>query len=302
MILDNSILVATVECSTKVVMLYVLHWRSKEPKDAADVGNACHSGWEYHLKGFGIEESLTAFRNEYYKRLGQDPVVEERLGYLNVEKILREWLNRWPLEKLPFIADPQTVESGITVKLNDDFELFCKIDAPVRDRQTGQPWPLDHKTTGRINHWWVRKWKLASQLSGYTYGMQQSTGEIVPGAIINALELGKLPDSSRKCKKHNLKFSECQAQHMVSQIFVVHRSPEVLANWHRDAVLAASKFALIKKVYADLSYIPAVPQEGQFNGSCIFCEFNGWCMAGRPLHVVEQTMVQERWEPWEERK
>lgn len=302
MILDNSILMATVTCSTQAVMEYILNWRSKEPMDAANVGNAVHVGIEYHFKGYGLEDCLAAFRDEYYKRLGPDPVVDERLGYLNVEKILREWIVRHPLEKLPFIVEAELVERGITVPLDPggEFELYCKIDAPVRDRQTNQPWPLDNKTTGRINHWWLRKWKLASQLTGYVWGEAQRTGEIVPGAIINAIEIGKLPDSNTKCKKHGVKYAECSSQHMVSQIFVVHRTQEALANWHRDALMAAKKFKFLQKVYPDLSYMPAVPMEGQFNGGCVFCDFKDWCAGGRQLGQVEYTMKQERWAPWEE--
>lgn len=297
---DNSILTTTEKCSLNAVMEYVLHLRTKAPKDAAHVGNAFHKGLEWHFKGYDVERCLSEFKREYYALLGESPVVEERLGYTNCETILGEWLRRHPLDKLPFVADPALVETGVIVELDEggEFDFFAKIDAPVRAREDNTLWPMDNKTRSWINAWWIKKFRMGSQMTGYIWTLGKKFEEIVPGAFINAIQVDLLPSSERKCKKHGVKFSECSRMHMVSQLLMITRLPEVVEQWHRNAIAAARKFRVLKQVYPSVEYIPAVPQEGQFSEACTFCEFKDFCAAGKPLSWVESEFVYTKWEPW----
>lgn len=297
---DNTRLSAAACCDTQYVLRHKFGFVTVEGNDAANVGIAVHKGFEGHFRLMSIEDSLGAFRQEYYSLLGPDPVVDERLGYNNVETILGEWMRAHPVEKLPFIHNPQVVDVAVDVPLGEGFRFWAKIDLPeIQMKADGLSWIMDHKSTGKINTWWLKKFKLASQLTGYTWGEGRRTGRKITGALLNVVELSLLPSSSRKCKTHGVKYSECRAQHANWQVFALTRTEEVLQSWHRDALGLAKVCRDLLEWYPTVDYIPAIPQRGMFNGSCQLCDYLKFCQAGRPLSRINQWFKVEEWAPWD---
>lgn len=302
MVIDNSVLEVVEQCSLKALMKHAWHYSMQSNKDAANAGNAMHEMLRVYFREEDSKLALNALMMEYHKLFQGKTVEEERLGWSNINTIAEEWLKTHPIEKFPFVADRNLVDIGYIIPLDTkgEIDFFVKIDLPVRDRITGLPWVCDHKTRKLISSWWMKQFKNGSQLTGYVWAETKRTKEMIPGIYLNVIELSLLPRSNRKCPVHKVKYSECSRFHMKSQLFVLTRNLEVIKAWHRDALAAAKRWKVMKKVYPDPGYISAVPQEGQFRGSCMFCEFLPFCVAGKPERMLK-GMGHEKWEPWLEK-
>jgi len=143
-------------------------------------------------------------------------------------------------------------------------------------------------------------------MSTYIWLKQQTTDEIVTGAYINAIQLNKLPDvrykqdgGEYKCKTHKCVISECRQQHANFALGITTRTPEALADWHKDAVALAKRFKVLTEYFGDRALLPYVPQQGKFNGGCTFCQFKDFCVANRNPDLIESMLVHSPWEPWE---
>ena len=162
--------------------------------------------------------------------------------------------------------------------------------------------PLDHKTTAQsLGLYWQKKWKLGSQLSGYVWGTMMETGKPCPFAYVNALRMNKLPDSSRKCYVHQMKYSECRCEHTEFQLLTYGRERHNLEQWRRDAILLARKYQRIREAYPDIEVVQYAPCEGTFlgMGGCSGCEFSKYCRMGKRPEFADALLVRGEWKPWE---
>lgn len=260
LVVDNSILETVAMCSTKAVTLHILGLTSKKEKAAAFAGKCAHSALHHHFLGKSLDIALTVFKNLYHD-FSADQLVEERLAYANLTTILEEWMKHNPPEKFPFVPVIEDAEKGLRVALVEGIDFFALVDLPVRDKDTGAISPLDHKTTGKITSWWTKKFGLGSQLTGYIWTCGQYYGEVCARAYVNAIEFGKLPDSSRKCSKHGMKYIECRHLHAKWEMLVTSRSHEQLVEWHNTAVWLAGKFRDLQK-FGMLEMLPFVRMQG----------------------------------------
>jgi hypothetical protein len=207
------------------------------------------------------------------------------------------WLKRHPVESFPWVV--REAEKVVGVPLCEGIEFFMKRDLLVEMKDTKICYPLDHKTTGKITSWWSNKFKLGSQMTGYVWGTGQEQGNTPPGAFINAIELGKLPEpGEKKCATHKTPYAECWQAHAKGELFIVGRTPEKLETWYKDACELARRlrdFALVGKNW-DL--VRMLPQEGMFNDGCTFCEFAEFCRYDRRPETVETFLQFSPWEPW----
>jgi len=299
-IVDNSRLVATASCSTQALLRYHFGYTSVEEKIAAEAGKGAHKALAAFFKGESVEASIEEF-SAYYKAMAEENVPStDRLAWVNVADVMQEFFDTHPIDRFPFEPMVEHIETGVQVPLVDDIEFFALIDLPVREKNTGALYPVDHKTTGKISSWWAKKFRIGSQMTGYVWAMQQKFGEQSPGAFINAIEFSKLPDSTKKCKVHKVPYIECRKQHMKSDLFIVGRDEYMLTSfWLGQAKMLAKRFFALCQAYPTLEYLQYAPVEGQFNDSCTFCEFKDFCLSGRKPELVEGLYVYKPWEPWE---
>lgn len=299
---DNERLKTVAQCDTRYVMRHVLGLTGKDAKDAANAGSAVHDSLEMYFRSMGDKPAaMEALATSWDGYFGDIAPLEQRLSLGNIYDIMDVWYDAHTVDVLPFTWDPNTVDVALSTPLMDGFEMFLKIDLPVYMKADGMPWVLDHKTTGKINAWWLKPFKMASQLTGYIWGQGQRLAGMPMGeALINAIELSELPSSRRKCKKHGVKFSECRKQHANWQVFTLTRNAGTLASWKREAEVFARKCKRLDEGYRDLGLLEGVRMQGQFNGSCNqFCEYLKFCQMGRPIDMVAGMFVGERWAPWD---
>jgi len=321
-LIDNSTLAALAQCTARTAVINVMGFKSSEESAALLCGKAVHAGIEVFLRGGTIDSALERFAQMYQEWSDNNLAPGNPREYSNVAKILGRWLEENPLDRLPYVVQPDKIEIYFTVPLNDptdscdvcggaheggEFMLTGLIDAIVTSKDGRLFFPLDHKTTASFNQDFIKKFRNDSQISGYSYALSYLTGQPVTGALINVIEIKRLPtDPKRKCKERGVRYEECGILHAKYQFFSPDRSAAQVESWRRTALRLAHEyrdlFELLKgNAAADLTdrerfeIVQQLPTEGEFNGGCVFCSLFDWCSTGRIPAMAEATL---RWDPW----
>lgn len=334
---DNTTLRATAQCESEVALRHVLGYTVLgEEAYALECGTATHEVMADYFKGKSAEYCLQKYELLYHgysedQGLDHPEHPAYRLSWTNTDKILKEWFETHPLDGFSFRVNPELVEVGFEVPLSDEcvcghdeplhsrlggqprclfegcscqayrpaFVMWGRLDAIVQSQHDGSIYVLDHKTTGRLTPYWTEKFRMDSQMSGYTWAAQKTLGMPVVGVYINAIEYSKLPDSSRKCTNHGVPYSECGPLHMKSELLIYTRSPDQLEEWRLSAIQLARKYRELHRTIPDLATaLTNTRMEGTFTGACGFCTFNKFCQANRPPHYASSMLVHQPWRPY----
>jgi hypothetical protein len=257
----------------------------------------------------------------------------DRLAHANVRLILETYLDKHhPDTSYPWLTDPKNVEVGVAAELyvtklcfcghdedahdkfTDPHEGFCDacdctsfqnklvhvgvLDILGTSRSTGDLCPVDHKSCSQLNARFVHQYEMDSQLSGYMWQASQLMRKPCHTAFINAIEIGVVPSSNRKCPAHGVEYAECGPEHIKFQIIgPIERTDRQIEEWRAGAIALALKYRqLLTHTHKS---IHKVRMEGTFNGSCAYCEFREWCIADRPSKQVDKMFTQRPWKPWE---
>jgi hypothetical protein len=113
---------------------------------------------------------------------------------------------------------------------------------------------------------------------------------------INGLELSLIPTSMRRCQIHATKYEECGSLHPNHQLIgPCTRTPYQLASWRETAITLIQQYLYNLEVFSDLDNIGAARQEGRFNGSCQYCEYQKICRQDRSIFAVETHLTNRPW-------
>lgn len=301
-VVDNSTL-KSIACSTRALMRYHHGFTSREEKATLEAGTAAHAALAAYLDPLGMgqgvaEFALDIFDNAYREWAEANVASGDRLSWANTRLILAQWFAKYPLDALPFTV--KHVEIGFQFPLTPagDIAVCGRMDGIVQMHADGALMVLEHKTTGNLSPWWLQKFYLDSQLSGYISGARAHLGGAnVVGAVLNAIEFKKLPDSTRKCRDHGTSYAECGIQHAKFEMTSVTRTPAMLEEWRKSALHLAKRWRDLKAKYPKLEQIPQVRTQGTFiEGFCGFCEMKDWCAAGRPMELVDSMFIKDPWD------
>lgn len=296
---DNSILSSVARCSTEAHLRHVLGYTTAEEQATLKAGTAFHVAMESWFTIGKIEDAVLAFATSYQEWAEANVSEDDRLSWSNTSRITRYWLETHPSHALPFTVRPDLVEVGFAHPLTDDGTImFCgRLDAVAR--YTDAVYLVEHKSTGRITQTWLQKWRLDSQPTGYIWGARQHLNEPVVGVILNAIEFSRLPTSDRNCTRHAVPYAECGHLHGNTEMIVVTRTDEQLAEWRKTAVHLAQRFRDLLARFPTLDDAHRVRMQGTFNGSCGWCAFNNYCAIGRPASYVQANLRHDPWRPYD---
>lgn len=295
---DTSTLKAVAACHTQAGMRYHLGYTSADERSALKAGTAIHEALAVWFRGGSLTATMAALAYHYQSWAEANVPPADRLAYPAVASILNHWCVTHPLSQFPVRIVPTMVEVGAQAPLVEDGSILFvgRMDKVGRD---SNGWMVgDIKTTGMITSAWLDAFELDPQLTGYVWLLQQHIGEPVKGAFITAIELPKLPTSTKKCEKHAVSYTECKLLHAKSEVVLTARTPEQIESWRWDAVRLAKEYLQLIQHVPEVAAIHAANMRGRFNRSCMFCEFKGWCKLDRPIHMVESLFVQSPWLPY----
>ena len=302
--IDGSTLDAVASCSTEAVLRYVLDYTSREERAELNAGNAVHGALAAWFADEKRDDVLGIFNTAYYAWATENVPADDRLSYGNVYKIMSTWLDNHPVQSFPFQVRKENIEVGFSFPLDDhnEFVWVGRMDLLGDDLRGNQLFVVDHKTTGRISHYWAKKFRLAASLTGYIWAAQQHVGDTqVTGAYINAIELAKLPsDATRKCKEHAVPYTECGMLHAKAQLIgPFTRTPQQIDEFKKTAIYLGRKYKSLLQRFSDVRRLHRVRMQGTFTNACSFCSFYEFCVNGRPIERVDSYLQKEPWEPFE---
>lgn len=294
---DNTLLCDIAKCDAAGIARHGLGLRGTEEKVAADIGNVFHTALEQHFRGAGKDVVLGVLQAEHEKLFPNNiQPSEDRFTLANCLKIMGRYCDIRPVERFPF--EPVQFERTVGFELAEDITFYAKRDLLVRDKNSGMTAPLDHKTTRTITDWWSKRFRMTSQMSGYIWAGQQESGQPCGECYVNAIEVGLVPASSRKCATHKVPYAECGIEHIRFELLIYERSPEMIEAWKRDAIILARQFDVLRRAFPTVEHLPFARRNGAFNDSCTFCEFKKWCKVGFDAGMMNGLVESERWEPW----
>lgn len=304
---DNTLLSAFAACQTKGYLRHIKNVAGSEESAALKLGEAIHAGLESHLLGSPAGMSFRIFERLYrpFAEI-QFPDEDNARCWTNASQLFSAWLTLHPLDTLPYapveINEQILVEQAVAAPLTSTITMVGKLDALVRDKETGLLYVLDHKTGGG---WepssYDRQFLLGSQISGYLWLMSrwletQGVTEPIAGAFINYIPIKAIPASTTKCKLHGVAYKECGVQHVQGSLLgPFTRTEQQLQDWQQEA----ERLALAYVAMRDSKQVEAIGMEGVFNGSCRFCEFFDFCRMGRPWADVDSLYEVNKWAPWD---
>lgn len=321
--IDNSTLRAAANCDTEAVVRYVLGLTTLEEKATLRSGSALHEAMAEYLRTEGDKyAAMNAFTVEYQVWAEENVPAEDRLSYANTARILDGWFELHPLAALPFRVEPTMVEIGFAFPLTAEGECVCghhrddhptccdcpdflaiiftgRLDGLARASHDGGLYVLENKSTGRINDVFIRRFRLDSQVTGYTWAAEQHFGEPILGVLINAIEFSKIPGSDKKCPTHAVAYVECGALHAQSKLMVVNRTPEKIRAWRKAALRLTDRYRRIAASVTDISQVKRLAMQGMFSGECVWCAFADWCAVDRPVELIGNMLQHDPWSPFD---
>lgn len=298
---DNTLLCDVAKCDALALVRHGFGLTSREPKIAAEVGNIFHSALEAYFLGREQSTIEEIFNNEYARVFPTGQQAQEaRFAYENLLIILKRYIEINPLSRLPF--EVVEAEQIVGATLESDIMFWAKRDLLVRDKMSGIYAPLDHKTTGKINAFWLAKYKYSSQMTGYVWITQELFNQPLRDCYINAIELALVPSSNKRCKLHGVNYNECGKEHIAFNLLIYSRTMEQIIAWKRDAIILSRQFEKLRKTFNSLEAIPYARRNGVFSNSCDFCEFKCWCVRNFSINMKDAFVIESKWQPWENNK
>lgn len=293
----NSILMGMAQCSTKAALAYVHKLALSEQAAAPFVGTCAHLSLAKYIAGAPKEQCLDAFIEAYRDFDAEHVPGDDRLAMTNVVKVLGNFIDTHPLMSMPFRCDSRLTEITFVQPLADDVVMVGTIDALVE--WNGRFYVLDWKTTGNMSSTWLKKFRMSTQITGYTYAAIHQCHKEVLGGFIGAIEIKKVSSADRKCPEHGVKYVECGVLHCKSDILgPIQRTPEQLEAWREEAVYHARRYKDLCLSVRDLTNIARLRMEGTFNESCTLCDFHDYCMVGRPENLARTMFTRSSYDPY----
>lgn len=290
---SNNSLKTVATCDLQSVLKHGYRLVSRDEAASLRCGIAVHTTFETFFKTGDVEQALTAFTNDYQEWSDLNLHPKDRRCYDNVFATLHEWFERYPtLDTLPYTVDPQLVELEVAVPLDDEGEyvLTGRVDAVVES--DGHLYVMDHKTAAKIDAFWASQFKNDSQMSGYTWAVQQQLGRPIVGVLINGIQVGKLPSAANRfCKTHQTDYESCGPKHATFELVALGRTPEQLDQWRSSAIKLAKSLTVLRQTVQGIPIedldLDLFLAQGQFNGGCRWCDFREFCEAGKPLRQLK---------------
>lgn len=284
---SNNSLTEVNKCSTMAYVHKVMGLRLKEefrePEPWTVAGSAIHAARLEHLVHRDVDAAMDLF-DEMYREYSVMANQSGKYSYVNIALLLRAWLTK----TTPIVEtwDVLSTESFFSVELLPGIFYEGFVDAVCKRVGTAVPFCYELKTRTSESPWWLKKWPMNPQPTGYHWVLQQQYPDLIVGEpVVEVLYMDDLKPGKAKCKLHSVPKSECAAEHVNYQTIPVPRKDSDIQTWLAEARRSAQKLQQLY-LYKDqpkegLDY---ADQEGIYTDACMFCDVQSFCRSGRPAH------------------
>ena len=291
---DYTTLSTVASCDTKAVLRHVMGLTGNNSTEAL-AGQHGHSVLEAHFRGVPKSDALDHLQPYFNHCRSSGIQPGEAWCAEDLHSILSDWLDANPADNFPIT--PVQSELKFTVPLTSDaqYNLTGRIDlVGVIDNKLI---PCDHKFRSSTSDWWLKKFNLRAQLTGYCYALKCLYDAPVSEAYINVINVPKLPAESRtKCRLHKTPYYQCRTLHVNHFLRSYVRTEAQIEPW-RQTTLALMKHLKWLESCVNQEVWENVQQQGTFNDACTFCEFAIFCELGRPWPDAAKLFDYKPWNP-----
>lgn len=184
-------------CHLQYKYTYIDKLAPKEKSQALQVGDIVH-----RLIHLWITGDLTP------KIIEDLDILVQKLNPENTEEItsdvvtqaaslIKGYFNKYQDDSLSFISSEVHIEHDLGPCI-----LVMKVDAIARP-EDGKLWRVEHKTTSRMDSYYLNGLKGGLQGALYDFGIEQTFKEVLSGTIYNILVKTKIPQYDRAYTKIN---------------------------------------------------------------------------------------------------
>lgn len=298
---DNSMLKAFAECEMAGWLRYIQHRTTPSEKAALRAGGDTAKALALLRQGHGVEVALAEFDRQYQAWSAKHVPAGDRLAWQNCRVVLEQYMKfGWPEQQQRFTVVHELIEVAFELPLDATGEIMYMGRTDAGGFWDGLDMVVfDDKTTGSLNEYWAKKWRMDSGQSGYVWALRQLGYPSVIGTVINGIEYRQLPsDPSRKCSTHKQSYAECRPRHAKYGFYgPFPREPQFLEEWRADAISLAQRMRQVADEAPTLEYARELPMTGQFKGACGNCEFMDLCLSGRSPALIEANTIELKWDP-----
>lgn len=291
---DFTTLATVARCPVAAALRHVLGLRGETSKEAL-AGQIGHRVIERYFRGEPAEACLSELDayDEYCRT--NDVLPGEAWNAEDFRLILKGWMEHNRIDSFPIT--PALTELKFTVPLVEDgsYNLTGRID--LIGMFQGKLVACDHKFRSSTSDWWLKKFRMRAQLTGYAYALHCLYGAPISEVFINVVNVPRLPEAStRKCKTHKAYYHECRHLHVSHFLRPYLRSKAQIEPWRESVVHLMNELETIQQIVKGEHY-ELLPQTGSFNDSCTFCEFVQFCDMGCPWEDAGQLFAYDPWDP-----
>lgn len=237
-----------------------------EGSDAHDMnwGAGIHAGLEAHYQGKGWSEIEGAFKKEYPSNLKEDDLAKTVEGGV---ECLKKYIAHYSEQDQNWEV-LATEEAGVVRIDGEDHDLH--IDLVARNRQSGDVYLWDHKTTSKVASpaYW-KSYELSGQLTRYCVFVKEKYGNCA-GAIINNISVKHL--------KIRNKYGEGPGLVVNFERQLFNRTPAQIKYW----MDSDSDWMRLIRMCEQTNVWPKA-----LNKLCGWCEFYELCLASGDEQIKE---------------
>jgi hypothetical protein len=304
-IVSHSMLATATLCETKAVA-QTMNWTTGTASSDAPMmaGQCAHLAWEQWLLGQPPEVVIRTFRDAYKPFSDAYVLSDDRLHLSNLERVFEAFCAQCMLSEQPFEvvvrAGEIQSENQMFASLGhneqyDDVVISDKSDGIVRNKDTGDLYSLEWKSTGSwLGDDTMAKYLLDDQVTTHTHVCREN-GYDVKGVLMFIVQFSKLPvpafktnkkgeTTPAKCRTHSIATQDCWPSHLRFQRFFVDRSEEQINQWKREAEREAYKYADAVESFRAAGNTftgSGIGMQGLFNGTCSNCFMKTVCLQDR---------------------
>jgi hypothetical protein len=205
----------------------------------------------------------------------------------------RNDLNEFEVHRLTPTSEKLTECAG-SVYISDEHLLYFRMDAILKDKQSGLLFPQEHKT-GSSTYMWVEQWDLAMQIYTYLYVMYcMFNAEDVKGIQINGVIFKKTKDNDKTDQRDGI------ARHFDFLRPMIYKAPHQLEAWmvrtayHMD--MMRYNFDLLAQEDPNDKVMRAFPMVTTSCTKYLGCPYKDFCMSfDNPMKAARDYGVPLGW-------